>query len=191
MKSFRVKSSENKSKTCENHVFSRVFTCTSLYVDQKFKYRGPPPIYAHILLTKPQKHLRLALLATMESFRAKSSENKSKNCEHHVFSCVFLVLRLSTLSTSPLLNPSENVPKSQKQHGLIRFSFAWKLFCNDLEVNRAPSDREIRLWKMSGRTPPFLLRVRYLTTQKHTRTLTGTPIFIFSLSPVNYTSETP
>ena len=30
-----------------------------------------------------------------------------------------------------------------------------------------------------------------LNTQKRTRTLTGTPIFIFSLSPVNYTSETP
>ena len=45
----------------------------------------------------------------------------------------------------------------QKQHGLIRFSFAWKLFCNDLEVNRARGDREIRLWKMSGRTPSFWL----------------------------------
>ena len=41
MKSFRVKSSENKSKTCENHVFSRVFTCTSHFFDQKFKYREP------------------------------------------------------------------------------------------------------------------------------------------------------
>ena len=30
-----------------------------------------------------------------------------------------------------------------------------------------------------------------LNTQKRTRTLTGTPIFIFSRSPVNYTSETP
>ena len=50
----------------------------------------------------------------------------------------------------------------QKQHGLIRFSFAWKLFCNDLEVNRARGDREIRLWKMAGRAPPFVrTRVRY------------------------------
>ena len=47
--------------------------------------------------------------------------------------------------------------KKKQQHGLIRFSFAWKPFCNDLEVNRARGDREIRLWKMSGRTPSFWL----------------------------------
>ena len=47
--------------------------------------------------------------------------------------------------------------KNKKQHGLIRFSFAWKLFCNDLEVNRARGDREIRLWKMSGGAPSFWL----------------------------------
>ena len=40
-----------------------------------------------------------------------------------------------------------HVRYSKKQHGLIRFSFARKLFCSDLEVNRAPTDREIRLWK--------------------------------------------
>ena len=49
-----------------------------------------------------------------------------------------------------------HVRKNKQQHGLIRFSFAWQLFCNDLEVNRARCDREIRLWNMSGRTPPFL-----------------------------------
>ena len=149
--------------------------------------------------------------------------------------------------------------KNKTKHGLIRFSFAWKPFCNDLEVNRARGDREIRLWKMSGGAPSFWLvpgsipwtpknaRERSqerqfsfsalallttpqkhlriasyklwshsgsnqartsrkpakiifvlvstgfnsLNTQKRTRTLTGTPIFIFSLSPVNYTSETP
>ena len=35
--------------------------CASLFVfDQMFKYRDPPPTYAHILLTAPQKRLRLA-----------------------------------------------------------------------------------------------------------------------------------
>ena len=120
----------------------------------------------------------------------KTPEHR-QNHEKTRKSCFFLVLRLSTLSTSP--NKTwRTCSKKKKKHGLIRFSFAWKPFCNDLEVNRARGDREIRLWKMSGRTPPFWLVPGSITwTQKRTRTLTWTPIFIFSRSPVNYTSEAP
>ena len=38
------------------HVFSLAH---AFFFYQKFKYRGPPPTYAHILLTAPHKHLRL------------------------------------------------------------------------------------------------------------------------------------
>ena len=61
-----------------------------------------------------------------------------------------------------------------------------------------------KLWSHSGsnqartsRKPAKIIFVlvstgfNNLNTHKRTQTLTGTPIFIFSLSPVNYTSETP
>ena len=44
-----------------------------------------------------------------------------------------------------LKNKGEMSVTRQKQHGLIRFSFACKLFCNDLEVNRAPTSRAMSI----------------------------------------------
>ena len=88
MKSFRVKSSENKSKTCENHVFSHVFTCTSLlFFDQKFKYRGPPPTYAHILLTTPQKHLRLTSQQLWKHSEPNQARTSRKTANITFFTC--------------------------------------------------------------------------------------------------------
>ena len=56
-------SESNQARTSRKPAKITFFTCFHLhkpFFDQKFKYRGPPPTYAHILSTAPQKHLRLA-----------------------------------------------------------------------------------------------------------------------------------
>ena len=93
----------------------------------------------------------------MESCRAKSSENKSKNCKNHIFHVCFSFCGYLLWAPAPHKTWRTSSKKKKQQHGLIRFSFAWKPFCNDLEVNRARGDREIRLWKMSGGAPSFWL----------------------------------
>ena len=51
------------------------------------------------------------------------TQPKTRQPLYHVFHVFFSFLRLSTLSTSPLSNPEGHF-WTQRQHGLIRFSFA-------------------------------------------------------------------
>ena len=118
----------------------------------------PTPTYAHILLTTPQKQPRLAsyqLWSHSEPNKARTSRTTAKIMFFHVFFsfCGYLLWAPAPHKTWRTCSKK----KKKKKHGLIRLSFEWKPFCNDLEVNRARGDREIRLWKMSGWTPSFWL----------------------------------
>ena len=128
----------------------------------------------------------------MESCRAKSSENKSKNCKNHIFHVCFSFCGYLLWAPAP-----------QKQGGNVRYSpkTTWSysiLLCMKtvLQWFRGQSGT---WWPRNQtlknvRADAFVLvgtGFNSLNTQKRTRTLTGTPIFIFSRSPVNYTSETP
>ena len=85
------------------------------FVDQMFKYRGSPPTYAHILLTTPQKHPRLAsyqLWSHSERNQARISRTTAKiTC--FTF-CGYLKLR-----SSPIKIFKEMSRKSKNNMGLF------------------------------------------------------------------------
>ena len=70
-----------------------------------FKYRARPPTYAHILLTTSETFWT-SFLPTLKSFRANSSENKSKNYENHVF---LRVTHYFAVLPSPQLTSYESI----------------------------------------------------------------------------------
>ena len=58
-----------------------------LVFDQMFKYRARPPTYAHILLTTPQKHPRLASYQLWSRSEQAQAQNSRKTAKITFFHC--------------------------------------------------------------------------------------------------------
>ena len=108
------------------------------------KYRASPPTNAHILLTTPQKHPRLAsyqLWSHSEPTQARTSRKTAK-----ITFFTFHVLRLSQKVWSPYKSLKEIKNRFFLEVSIL-FSFAWKLYKRFSGSFWAVLDRSSSCWK--------------------------------------------